>query len=116
MIRVVPATEEAARQVYGDRERRSFRGVAFERDEEVIGCAGLYLTNGAMVMFFDGDAQAVRREPRAVVKAYRMLLEIAKERGLLVIAHASEAAEASERLLKHMGFHRLSGRTFAWKC
>lgn len=113
-INVLPATPDTVRQVYGDRVVRSMRAVAFERAGEVLGCAGLYLDGGHLVMFFNGNHDEVRKAPRAIVKAYRALLKIAKERGLAVYAAADEALPATERFLEHMGFRHHDGRVYRW--
>lgn len=114
MILAVPATSEAVRKVYGAAPARSMRGVAFERDGQVLGCAGFYLEKTYAVMFFDGDHEAMKTDLRAVVESGRAILEIAKAKGLPIFADAAETIDGSERLLEFFGFKRVSGSVFQW--
>lgn len=113
MIRVEFATAEDLAANYGAPVERTVRAVAFKRGAEVVGCAGLYLDAGRMVLFSDVKDE-VRRAPRAIVKAYRTLLGIAKRTGLAVHAVPDPGIGASTRFLEHMGFTYLDRGVYQW--
>lgn len=113
-MRFRAATAQDIQSVLGHPAPRSMRAIAFERDGKVLGCAGLYVTEGHQVIFFDGDHAEVRKAPVTAIKAAKHLLGIAKRNGIPVFAHAAEQFEASERMLEHLGFRRKEGRVFRW--
>lgn len=116
MIRVVPATQEAVRAIYKGGPVRSMRAVAFERDGEILGCAGLYLEPGHLVMFFDGKREALLSDPRVAFTACRTLQRIASEIGLPIYAKADERIESSDKFLEYMGFKRVNDdRVYTWR-
>lgn len=116
MIRAVPATQEAVRQVYrGTDPLRSLRGFVFEEDGRPVGVAGLYLDPaGAAVMFFDGEHATVGKNLKEVVLAGRALLDMARRDGVPVVSNADENIKGSERLLEFLGFQPWAGRIYRW--
>lgn len=114
MIKVIPATPEILERALGMPAPRTVRAIAFEREGEILGCAGLYMDRSQQVLFGEFSDE-VRRAPRSLVVAYRRLLKIAGRWRLPLYSHADEDIEASERFLEHMGFKRLKGRIFQWQ-
>lgn len=83
----------------------SARVFAFERDGAVVGLIGMYLDEYRYVAFGNfGDE--VRRHPRALVKAYRILKEAARGKGLQIHAAAEETVPAAQGFLEHIGFRQ----------
>lgn len=114
MIRVEFATAEDLAANYGAPIGRTVRAVVFKRDAEVVGCAGLYLDAGRMVMFSDVKDE-VRQAPRAVVKAYRTLLGIAERTGLAVHAIPDPGIDKAVPFLERMGFAYLDRGVYQWQ-
>lgn len=114
MITVDFASEEDVRRNYGALVGKTVRAVAFKDGDEVVGCAGLYLDGGRLVLFSDMRDE-VRKAPRALVRAYRTLLGIAARIGLAVHAVPSPGIEASVRFLEHMGFRPLNLGVYEWR-
>lgn len=114
MITVDFATPEDVVRNYGAPADRTVRALAFKDGERVVGCAGLYLDGGRLVLFSDMQDD-VRKAPRALVKAYRTLLAIASRIGLVVHAVPSPGIEASVRFLEHMGFRHITLGVYEWR-
>lgn len=114
MIRVEFATAQDLAANYGAPVERTVKAVAFKRGAEVVGCAGLYLDAGRMVLFSDMRDE-VRRAPRALVKAYRTLLGIAARAGLAVHAVPDPGVEKAVPFLEHMGFAYLDRGVYQWR-
>lgn len=113
MIRVEFATAEDLVANYGAPIGRTVRAVALKRGDEVVGCAGLYLDAGRLVIFSDMKDE-VRQAPRAIVKGYRMLLAIAARTGLVVHAIPDPGVEKAVSFLEHMGFKYLDRGVYQW--
>lgn len=117
MMRAIPATEEAVRAVYGENPpTRTLRAAtAFERDGKVVACGGLYAQGADLVLFIDGDLDAMAKAPVTFLKAARRMMEIARAKAMPVYSYASEKREASERFLERLGFSRVEGRVYRWQ-
>lgn len=105
-VNVIPATPELIQKAMGP-SHRSVRAVAFERAGEVLGCAGLLVDDTRLVLFGQFSDE-VRKHPRALVIAYRQLLELADRRALPLHAKPDPAIPASERFLTHIGFRPIA--------
>jgi hypothetical protein len=107
MINVVPATQEHVERTFGVL-KRSAEMISFVRDDgELVGCAGIFPETSRLVLFSDMKDD-VRRFPRALVRGYRKLLEMADRRRMPLHALPDPSIEASERFLTHMGFRKLT--------
>lgn len=113
MIRVEFATADDVAAMYGAPVERTVRAVAFKEGDQVLGCAGLYIDQGRMVLFSDMRDE-VRKAPRALVKAYRTLLAIAARSGLAVHAIPDPGVEKAVPFLEHMGFRYLDRGVYQW--
>ena len=90
------------------------RALCAVEGDRVLGAAGIYSRPDGLVMFSDVDPEVWAR-PRLIVRAYRQLLEWAKETRLPVHTLCDPEIEAAKRFLEHLGFKPLCGDIYQWK-
>lgn len=113
MTEIVPATEELLTQFLGAPPSRTVRAFAAVRGDEVLGVAGIYAKGDGWVVFADLTDE-IRADRRLIVKGYRLVMAMLKERATSAISIADPHIKGSEVLLKHMGFKHASGEAFVW--
>lgn len=103
MLKVIPGTSEHLEKIIGQKAPHSARVIAFEKDGEVVGVAGLYL-DGYRYVFFGNFGDDVRRFPKTLFKTGRQLLDSVREKGIPVHATDEDSVPASQRFLERLGF------------
>lgn len=91
---------------------QSFRGIAVELDDKVIGVAGVLHTD--TLQAFSMIKDELRKYPKTLVKAGRYFREILAKYESPIYAIASPDEENSEGFLEHVGFKQYNGRLYRW--
>ena len=102
-IEIKPATREMIEQVSGHTLKRNAKALALLEGDTLLGVAGLYLDPESTVLFAN-MVDPMKDHKRMVIKAYRILLNWCRNRGLPVLATACPTIEGSQTLLEHLGF------------
>ena len=114
MVEIRPATQELLRAFSGEDHRRTVRALVALEDGEVIGAAGLYVDPERLVCFAK-LTERMRKHPRAIVRAAKRLLEMARGRAP-VHAMADPQIEGSVKLLERLGFEKFPGtEVYVWR-
>ena len=111
---IVPATLEDYLAIYGKPPPRSFQGFVVRKNDEPVAVAGIYLENGAAVVFSQIEKPVSKKTILAT--AYRVLA-IACAKRLTLIAQASSDIPTSESFIRHFGFSPMPGQpgVFRWQ-
>ena len=118
MTRVVPASEEMVRRLYGETPRKSWRAVAVVDGDDVLGIGGLYLDGPRWVLFSNmrkDVRQSLVKYRRELLRTCWALLAIAGRNNLPVHAIADPEIEGSDRLLAHLGFSHVDQGVWQWR-
>lgn len=101
----------------GEDFAKSLRGIAVERDGEVLAIAGVLHTNPPQV--FSNMTDDMRNYPVMIMKTAKRLLRILKLYDVDLYAWASNEERDSESFLSHLGFEYAGtnddGRYFKWQ-
>jgi len=90
----------------------SFRGVAAEIDGKVVGIAGVMHT--PRLQFFSKFSDELRRHPKSMIKAAKMMKEMFGQYNSAIYSIADENVESSARFLEYIGFEHYEGRVYRW--
>ncbi len=97
------ATTAHAKEFYGDKYTKSFKGSVAILDGKVVGIGGLSYEHGTMVLFSDMKEE-LRPFKKDIWKAFDMLGEIVEKANFPIVAIASNKEKNSEWLLTKLGF------------
>jgi hypothetical protein len=111
IIRPVKASD--LNKFYPEMGLLTVRGWAFDLDGEAIGVFGLMYTTP--VQAFSTIDDELRKYPKVMIKATRLLASIMNTCGHEIIALANEDEPTSMRFLAHIGFVRTHERYFKWQ-
>lgn len=106
MSEIVPATQTLLEQATGRPLQKSARAIAVVDGERLLGVAGIYRDRDRTVMFAN-PLEPMREHKRILVRACRIVMHWAKERGLPIHAQANPTLAGSCVLLEHLGFRRV---------
>lgn len=111
-----PARIEDFVALYGEAPARTCFAYAADLDGKVVGVGGVsYHSEGHV--FFSKILDELRPHRRFIVKAARIVADVARKAGAKAIADPREAR--SSKLLTHLGFTKIDdsaqGEVFAWK-
>lgn len=100
----------------GEPYSNSLRGLAVERDGELLAIAGVM--HSAYLQVFSSMTDEMRKYPIMILKTAKRLLQIMETYNQPLYALASEDEPTSEQFLKHLGFKFLNenedGRYYIW--
>lgn len=116
-IEVKPATYDSLKYFPGALHKTQQSVVTYQDGKPLI-LAGLYPENGRHILFAEVSPevrQNIIKYKRAIIHAYRAIMTVAKDKGLLVHCGADPDIEGSDRLLAHMGFEYHSGQVWVWR-
>ena len=114
MITIVPATPALLAQTRVGKPPMTMRAlVAIDETGKPLAVAGLYAEPHRLILFSD-LCDELRQNKRALIKGIRQVMDIAQRKGAPVHALADPEIPGSAALLKHMGFHHLTGDLYAW--
>lgn len=102
MVELRTATKEDVEQYFNGKPRFSMRGVVAVEDGTVIGVGGVYLAGKQVMVFVDMKDQ-MRKYPKLIVKAGKMVLPILN-RYTVATAMVKPEQEAAVRFAEHFGF------------
>lgn len=112
-IEFVPATPELLERFYGARPPMTVRAVVAMQDDEMVSVFGVFRVKQSWVGFWDYPKTTVpAKHKRALVRGYRMVLDMVKSSRMPVYAYADPAIQKSEDMLRHMGMERHQGQFF----
>lgn len=112
--RVVPATVNDFRAVYGHEPERSFQGFTVRLGDKPMAICGLYRSEGLLVAFSQFAGPVPKK---ATVQAVHKLLELMRSKGVSIYAKRDESIKTSGTLLSHMGFKPVAatgGGIYEW--
>ena len=108
-----PATAADLKAFYGDKPRPTVRAIVGVVDGVPLGVAGISYERGQLMLFSDLKPEG-RKYRKAIVKAARMVLEMAK--GIPILALAEHPSSC--RFLTRLGFTYIgsspAGEVFRW--
>lgn len=117
-MRLRSATASDAAAFWGFLPHQSFRAIAAEIDGQVIGIGG-YALDGPYVRAFMDIKPEARRHRVALLRAAKMTLAMARERGVSLIAVAQDDEPTADRFLTHLGFEHShsspDGEVYRWR-
>lgn len=90
---------------------QTIQGVVMLEGDEVLMLGGVYTDVDRTVVFVDAKPEGWKRK-RELVRGARLLLDLARRRGLPVYAQALEGVEKAESMLEHFGFARVQDRVY----
>ena len=96
-----PATREDIRRFYGKTIPMTTRAVVAERDGEIVGVGGYYLSNGVAIAFTNTDGSMSKRE---IILGGRSVMDLLKNFGGPVVARSDEKSA-----IGHFGFVESGG-------
>lgn len=102
-ITIEPATKEHAKEFYGDKPTKSFKGYVALLDGKVVGIGGLSFENETMMLFSDMKEE-FRPFKDDIWKSIGILGKMVKKTNYPIVAIASNKEKASEKLLTKLGF------------
>lgn len=110
---IVAATLADFVALYGHPPPFSFQGFVVRDAGVPVGIGGLYLSNGAYVVFSRINA-AIRK--RVIVAVCRKVMDLARDKGVQVYAVREEGVMTSPGLLAHFGFEQLDdSEVYLWR-
>lgn len=107
-----PASKADVIALNGKSFNASFRGIAAEIDGKVVGIAGVMHTSS--LQFFSQFSDELRKYPKSLIMAARMMREILDQYSSPVYSIADESIDSSSRFLEHIGFEHYEGRVYQW--
>jgi len=113
MITVDYASGEDIERLMGERPAKTVRAVAIKEGDEVLGIACLFVDEtrqGVLAEFTD----RARADKRAMVRLYRMMVELAKRAKLPTYAQARPDIPKAKEFLEHIGFKHFFGDNYVW--
>lgn len=111
MIELIPATADILARFYGKPVTRSMRAIAAVRDGDVLGVAGVFVDESRQVVF-SSISEELKAHPRLIVRAYRIVLAMARESALQAHAVCDPAETTARHFLEHIGFQKVNGDTY----
>ena len=102
-ISIIPATMDHAKEFYGGRDIKSFKGYVALLKGRVVGIAGLSFQTEAMLLFSDLKDE-MRPYKSDIWKAIGLLGEMVEKTHYPVVAVANKNEKRSEELLTKLGF------------
>ena len=102
MVELRTATQADVEQYFGKKPDFSLRGVVAVEDGKTIGVGGVYRA-GAQIMVFVDMKDEMRKYPKLIVKAGKLVLPYIN-RYTVVMAYVKPEQEAAMRFAKHFGF------------
>jgi len=114
---ILPATPNAVTELLGKPMTMTTRSFLVYDGDRAIAMIGLYKERTRLLLFsyIKPDVQNnMKPYKRAVIMAYRKVMEVAKAQNLPVVSWADDRVDGSDRLLEHMGFDKLYGRVYEW--
>lgn len=113
-----PATADDLVSFYGHHPRSTMRAVVAEHDGRILGVAGLMRTpNGLLAVSEITDE--LRRYPLVIMRAGRIIADMARKSAVPVYAVASDKEANSAAFLERLGFVCISesreGGLFQWQ-
>jgi hypothetical protein len=109
MIEIVPIADAPMPPL-----ARTARGFAVVRNAEVLAHAGVYLDRDRYVMYGACSAAGLR-ERRSLIRCWRRLIAVVREKGIPIHALADPSVKRSARFLEHFGFRKLAGNLYQWE-
>lgn len=118
MLEIVPIKAEHVKAL-GLPVTRSVKGVAVIEGDEVLGIAAYYPLEASMLMGADFSPKAreyltQKKHLRILIKAGRMVRDMAAAAGTPVDSWAVPEIDGSGRLLEHLGFKPLEREVYRW--
>ena len=114
MVEVIPATKQHLESFYGRSLPRSIYAIVGIEDGKVIGLAGLYREPYRFVMFSEITPE-LKRHPKAIIKGFRMLQEIARKWEIPVHAQPDSSEPGATKFLEHLGFTEFVQGVYEWR-
>ncbi len=116
MIEISQATAEDFLQIAGMAPPHSFQGYCIRQDGKCVAIGGIFIADGQFVMFTDFACPVGKKY---VIKAARMVMELAKKKHAPVLAVRDPDRPTSHSLLTHFGFQPLmdspAGEVYVWQ-
>lgn len=112
-MRIVDATAAHLRAFYPT-QPKTCRAWAVVDGERLLGVCG-YFREGAGNVVFTDMVDELRRHPRLIIAAARLLLAEVRRKRLPVFAVCDTTIATSEHFLRHFGFTALHNEVFKWQ-
>ena len=106
MITIIPATPEMVQEYC--KGPFTTQALAVMEGDKVLAIYGVYLQDGLQVIF-SNISDELKRKPRYIVRAWRMLLEILSKRNLPVFTFCDLSVSKADLFLLHLGFRPFNG-------
>jgi len=103
-LKIKPATMAYAKEFYGNKFGKSFKGHVALLNNEVVGVAGLTkLEDGTMLLFSDMK-EKLRPLKRDIVMSILVIKEMVEKINYPIVSVASKKEKAAKRILERLGF------------
>lgn len=102
-VKIEPATMAHAKEFYGDRYTKSFKGYVALIDDTVVGIGGLSFEHETMMLFSDMKEE-LRPFKRDIVKSMHTLKDMVDKTNYPIVAVADKREALSEKILGRLGF------------
>jgi len=114
MVEVTTATRQHLDVFYGRPLPRSVYAIVGIDGGKVIGVAGLYREAYRFVMFSEITPE-LKRKPKAIIKGFRMLREVARQWDIPVHAQPDSDEPGAAQFLEHLGFTEFVQGVYEWR-
>jgi len=112
MIEIKPATRETLERFYGKQPDATVCAWVAEQDGVLLGCGGIAFRGPALEVFSDfGDE--LKRHPKYILKAARIILKKAAEYRRPVFALRNKDEPTADAFLRRLGFEP-KGDLYKW--
>lgn len=113
MVEIVPATEQMIEAFGEEPIGKTVYAIAAIDGERTLGVAGFYLSSAGAIVF-SKVSDELKRRPRQILKAAKMLLGMIRSKGLVAYAERDLNVPTAQTFLEHLGFKQVSEEVFVW--
>lgn len=115
-MNLVPATRELLEEFYGEPCNKSVRGIVALKDGKPVAACIAEMDDTCWKMLMDWKPELRPfgfAEKRVLVSGFRRMLKMLG--GLPIQAFCDLQYEGADKLLEHLGFHRMEGEVYEWR-
>ncbi len=114
MVEIVPATEAMIKAIGEEPIGKTVYAIVVVDGARTLGVGGFYLSSIGAVAF-SKVSDELKRKPRQILKAARMLLAMIRSKGLVAYAERDPKIETAASFLEHLGFKRFNEEIYVWR-